>query len=301
MLGKMSDASQGEVNLVDPLNIVSEFASMLQSKIVATHVTIKLLLHKGLRLVNIDASKLVPGAPSQVPPAPSSNRMQTDEDSASATEQTVGNAYDDSELTFEYEVKSAAKLEEIFAERAKLVSDSEKTLPFQVQITYTKLDGSKCIRVITRTQAITHDRAQAERTVNAGMLGTHAWAQSARLAEQGHYEAAMVNNMQMGAMFSRAPISAKQSAQYAEGTSNFNAHMRTGLKKKSAASHSAAAPAPYPPALGGAQPQGYASAAPAYAAQQQQQQQALFDDDDASTAVLQFKGNRKARKNLDRD
>lgn len=285
MLGKMSDVTQGEVNLVDPLNILSEFASMLEAKIIATKVVVKLLLHKGLSLVNIDASKLIPGVLPQASPA-----SAVEEDNK--TEQTVGNAYEDSELTFEYEVKSASKLDELFEERAKLLGlaslpDDKKHLPFQVQITFTKLDGSKCIRTITRTQKITSDRQQVENTVKAGLLGTHAWAQSAKLAEQGHYEAAMVNNMQMNAVFARSPVNAKQSAQYAEGTSQFNDRLRSGLSKRSRAA----------PQQSLALSPAYASAAPA--APLQAQQQAFNDDDETTTSILQFKA-RKAKKKMDR-
>lgn len=292
MLGKLADATQGEVNLVDPLNIVSEFASMLNSAIVATNVSVKLLLHKGLSLVKIDASKLVPGT---LPSNP--NAMDTD---SSSSEQTVGNAYDDSELTFEYEVGNAAKLKELFDERARILSlpgelpDDLKTLPFQVQITFTKLDGSKCLRTITRTQAITHNRNLVEQNANTGMLGAHAWAQSARLAEQGHYEAAIVNNMQMNSVLSRAPAqgNASRFEQYSRGTEEFNRHMRTGLKKKAAPQQQqqqqqadlfggfafgSAAPAPLAPSSAAAE---------------------LDDDDEASTRVLQFKSNRKAKKGL---
>jgi len=37
-----------------------------------------------------------------------------------------------------------------------------KDLPFQLQIIYTKLDGMKCMRVISKKQPITFDRSEAE-------------------------------------------------------------------------------------------------------------------------------------------
>jgi hypothetical protein len=302
MLGKLSDVTQGEVSLVDPLNIVSEFASMLQAKIVATNVVVKLLLHTGLALVNVDASKLIPGVLPQNAAAP--------EGAGSNTQQTVGNAYEDSELTFEYEVKNASKLDEIFQKRAEILGvpsldASAKQLPFQVQITYTKLDGAKCIRTITRTQQMTSDREQAERTVKAGLLGAHAWAQSARLAEQGHYEAAMVNNMQMNAVFARSPVAAKQSAQYSEGTSHFNDQLRSGLSKRSRAAPQQQQQ--QQPAYGAAPQQAYGAApqaaflsAPPAPYQPQQAQQAFNDDDETTTSILKYKVSRK-KKTLDRD
>jgi len=38
-----------------------------------------------------------------------------------------------------------------------------KNFPFQTQITYTALDGSKCVRVITELQSISNDRAEVEK------------------------------------------------------------------------------------------------------------------------------------------
>lgn len=294
LLGKLADATQGEVNLVDPLNIVSEFASMLNSSIVATNVSVKLLLHKGLSLVKIDASKIVPGAVN-------ANANAMDVESTSSV-QTVGNAYDDSELTFEYEVGDAAKLKNLFDERARTLSlpgelpDDLKTLPFQVQITFTKLDGSKCLRTITRTQAMTTNRSLVEQNANTGMLGAHAWAQSARLAEQGHYEAAIVNNMQMNSVLSRAPAerNASRFEQYSRGTEEFNRHMRTGIKKAHAPQQQQQQQQEAGGLFGGF---AFGSAAPAPLAPSSAAS-ALDDDDEASTRVLQFKSNRKAKKGL---
>ena len=35
-------------------------------------------------------------------------------------------------------------------------------LPFQLQVTYTDLDGARAMRVLTKTQRVTRDRAEAE-------------------------------------------------------------------------------------------------------------------------------------------
>lgn len=41
--------------------------------------------------------------------------------------------------------------------------DSPTELPFQVQITYTDLDGAQALRLLTKTKPVTHDRAIAEK------------------------------------------------------------------------------------------------------------------------------------------
>lgn len=94
---------------------------------------------------------------------------------------------------------------------------SLNALPFQLQISYTKLNGMKCIRVITREQkgmslnsfllfsgsthpitilyhTVTWDRSEAERTAKVDVLGLNAMQQTAQIAQQGRYSSARLNN-----------------------------------------------------------------------------------------------------------
>lgn len=61
-----------------------------------------------------------------------------------------------------------------------------------VQIRYTKLDGMKCIRIISREQKATRDREQAELAANVDVLGLNAVQKSAKIAQKGEYTAGMV-------------------------------------------------------------------------------------------------------------
>lgn len=295
LLGKMADETQGDVNIVDPLKITSEFAAMLQGQIVATNVVVKLRLHKGLNLVNIDASKLLGEDKAN-------EKMEVDQKEESGVK-NIGNAYDDSEITFEYEVRDKEKLDELFEARAKLLgagSVQERTLPFQVQITYTKLDGSKCIRTITKEQKITHDRQQAEVGIKAAILGTHAWGQSAKLASEGQYEAAMLNNMQTENLFGRAVKNKKQAEQYASGTAEFNFRMKTTISRQQQQQQQQA---PQQQQAYGSAPSSPQLMAPSFrsAAPQQQQQMLANDDDESAATVYRFKSTRKQKKMIDRD
>ena len=49
-----------------------------------------------------------------------------------------------------------------------------KFFPFQSQITYTALDGSKCIRVITEIQNVSSNRDELEKNANFEILGKNA-------------------------------------------------------------------------------------------------------------------------------
>ena len=44
-LGQVADKTGGEVTTVDPLNITTEFSSILANPVIATNVTTKIVLH----------------------------------------------------------------------------------------------------------------------------------------------------------------------------------------------------------------------------------------------------------------
>jgi len=103
----------------------------------------------------------------------------------------VGNVTEGTELTFKYGVKPDIEK----------VSDK---LPFQTQIYYTKLDGSKYVRVITLVQQTTTDRKIAEQEANVEILAAAAVQKGARLAQEGDYTRARVNNFAHMRLIERA-------------------------------------------------------------------------------------------------
>ena len=50
---------------------------------------------------------------------------------------------------------------ELQPENEKGSENGPQTLPFQVQIKYTSLDGQKCLRVFTETRPVTSERSVA--------------------------------------------------------------------------------------------------------------------------------------------
>jgi len=66
----------------------------------------------------------------------------------------IGNVTEDYEITFEYTLKKISEL----AKMEDFDLEKIKELPFQTQIHYKALDGSRCIRVITEVLNTTTDR-----------------------------------------------------------------------------------------------------------------------------------------------
>ena len=92
----------------------------------------------------------------------------------------IGNATADTELTFEYGVRTDKQhhsgmcvdktdgnclyIHCICCLIGKpLLIEGQPHLPFQLQIKYTNTDGDRCLRVITQSKPITNDRDVAEK------------------------------------------------------------------------------------------------------------------------------------------
>jgi len=105
---------------------------------------------------------------------------------------------------FEYTIKSDEDL--------KAYKDLT-SLPFQVQIHYTRPDGSKCIRIISQRKEITHKSEEAEKDVDVAIVAANAAQRSARLAQKGDYEGSRLNNVAWRGVLNRT---AQSSTQYEE-------------------------------------------------------------------------------------
>ena len=67
----------------------------------------------------------------------------------------LGNVTDETQITLEYTLKEAKELEKLppYLDPAEL-----KWVPFQVQVSYTSLDGKKCVRALSKVQAASDEK-----------------------------------------------------------------------------------------------------------------------------------------------
>lgn len=65
--------------------------------------------------------------------------------------------------------------------------DIPSELPFQLQIQYTDVDGTKALRVLTQKKPVTTDRKVAEKDADLNVLGVHTTRLASELALQGDY------------------------------------------------------------------------------------------------------------------
>lgn len=138
-LSKLAELTGGEVTRVDPVELTKNFANILSLPIIASNVVAKVKLHKGLQFRNEDPQSL--------------------SEDMSLMVRDIGNVTEETEITFEYtlkKIRDLAKMEDLDLTK---ITD----FPFQTQIEFTALDGSKMIRVITETQKISTDKVKLQR------------------------------------------------------------------------------------------------------------------------------------------
>merc|ERR1712110_81976 len=69
---------------------------------------------------------------------------------------------------------------------------SIRNFPFQAQISYTALDGSKCIRVITKQQEVSNEREVVQKEANYEMLSYNCMQKATTNARAGDFKKAQV-------------------------------------------------------------------------------------------------------------
>jgi len=172
-LGTLADATHGDVDIVDPIELGVNIVDVLNIPIVATNVDVRLYARKDLQFFN----------------------------GQSCVEENYGNVTNASDITFSYRPLKSFK-------------PPEKDLLFQTQVSYTKSDGSRCLRILTKTHPITIDRDTAEKGLVSSVIGTHALHESATLAQQGDYQQARVNLISNQRLLQRGMTTKKDQKEY---------------------------------------------------------------------------------------
>lgn len=95
----------------------------------------------------------------------------------------IGNVTEDTEITFEYTLKKIREL----AKMDDIDLTKIKEFPFQCQITYKALDGSKCVRVLSQSQKISNDREELEHNADYKVIGSNAMQQQSKFAKVGEH------------------------------------------------------------------------------------------------------------------
>jgi hypothetical protein len=127
-VGAVAELTSGTVDIVDPLEFGShnsQIAAMLNKPIVATNVSVKLLLHKNLRFLPASPlplpSSAASSSSSSTSTSTSSSTSAAEDDGEHAEVRDVGNVTEDTDITFPFRA-------------ARFFDAPNDQLPFQAQV-----------------------------------------------------------------------------------------------------------------------------------------------------------------------
>ena len=170
ILMKMVEKSGGEIMRVTPEQIVEDFSDMLQSNTIGMNTTLEIKLHNLLMFRNENDEFL-------------SNDKST-------FKKLIGNIRNDMIDYFEFKFK-----------KAKMISDMNininevKKIPIQCIIEYTDKNNGKYIEVFTDLKTVSSNKEEILKNTDFDVVSGNAIQKSAKLAMEGRYKDAQVNNM----------------------------------------------------------------------------------------------------------
>lgn len=197
ILSVLCDLTGGEIIRVKPSQILSEFANLLESDIVATGVKITVQLQNLLEFRNENEKDL------------SQNK--------SVLVREVGNATDQTEFYVEYCVKSSDDLVKMNIDLDKI-----QEVYFQSVINYIDLEGNKCKRVITKSQLLSFSKEEVSKQAQYDIISCNAMQQCSKLAKEGDYRKAQSNAKAWKQMMKK---NFSNNIQAQQNYDNFNIHM----------------------------------------------------------------------------
>ncbi len=170
ILMKMVEKSGGEIMRVTPEQIVEDFSEMLQSNTIGMNTTLEIKLHNLLMFRNENDEYL--------------------SNDNSNFKKLIGNIRSDMIDYFEFKFK-----------KAKLISDMNininevKKIPIQCIIEYTDKNNGKYIKVFTELKTVSSNKDEILKIADFDVVSGNAIQKSAKLAMEGKFRDAQVNNM----------------------------------------------------------------------------------------------------------
>lgn len=113
-LSACAELTSGNVNILHPLELVRQIRQLTQNPVIATNVSLSAILHPELAFDRVDSCA-----------------------GLSRVVKEIGNATGETDLAFEFNIRARAK------------NSKFSQFPFQMQIKFTRLDGSQVLRVVS--------------------------------------------------------------------------------------------------------------------------------------------------------
>lgn len=172
-LGELTDATGGDVNLLEPSQLQGNLAEVLGRNFIATQCVVSLYISPSFRFKYNDQNE--DGTPNAM-----ANRVTRD----------IGNLAGDSDATFEFEAVDE--------------HPTATSVLFQAKIAYTQLSKRQMLTTFCSEFPTTDDRALAERNVDVRVVSASMAQACARFARNGDYDFARAKAKNTQAMLAQA-------------------------------------------------------------------------------------------------
>jgi len=174
-LGILADITSGVVDIVDPLDLSKQVANIVSKKVLATGLTCKLWV-------------------------PSTFAFH-DTGSMRATKE-IGNCTADTDITAAFKLANPSN---------EKVPDM---VPVQAQLVFSRPDGAKVVRVLTKMVPVSRNRSEVEGQMETSIAALRSVQFAASLAQQGDYESARTTLISTQRLLQRGMKTAKNQREY---------------------------------------------------------------------------------------
>lgn len=198
-LSIVTEQSAGTVQRVDPTGLSGDLEALLDRPVLGYTTMVMIILHRGLQY---------------------RGEMDDENENRYWLVRDVGNVTAETELTVSYG----------FRPKDHFDLSKVDSIPFQVQIAFTRPDGVQMLRIANAKIDLTDDRSQAERNANLNVIGTHAAQRAAKYAKQGNYEQAQMEARAAQRFMVRNEVSKEKVALWSNQVEQFDHVVRTERK-----------------------------------------------------------------------
>ena len=124
----------------------------------------------------------------------------------------MGNVNSDTELTVSYG----------FRPKEQYDLTNINSVPFQIQLMYSKPNGTRVLRISTVMLNLTDNRQQAEKLADVTVIGTHAALRAAKLAKEGDYQSAQLEARSAQRFMVRNSVAPEKVANWSANVEEFD-------------------------------------------------------------------------------
>ncbi|EGC36963.1 hypothetical protein DICPUDRAFT_168760 [Dictyostelium purpureum] len=151
VIGKVSEQTNGTITIIHPLELAREIRKLTQNPVIATDIEMSVCLHPTLEFNKYDSRQ-----------------------GLSRLVKTFPNVNSETDLSF------------VYTSRAR-PSEFVQNYPYQVQLKYTKLDGTRCLRVVSAQLKATPRFEQSTENADISTLSLAFTQHAAKVAQQEEY------------------------------------------------------------------------------------------------------------------